>query len=111
MTASLYIHIPFCASGKCDYCDFYSIPIIADNNDNLMDSYIQALLDDTEDQLSRFEIDNIPTVYIGGGTPSAVGAGHITDLLSDLQKIYKKLEKYPSEITIEANPESADESF
>jgi len=111
MTASLYIHIPFCAK-KCDYCDFYSIPAASNSNAQaLTDSYIDAVLCDIEDQINLFNIDNIPTVYMGGGTPSVLGSKRITRLLSSLKTLLKNMDSGPIEFTVEANPESTDEAF
>jgi oxygen-independent coproporphyrinogen-3 oxidase len=111
MVSSLYIHVPFCAR-KCDYCDFYSAPIASNSNAQaLMDSYIDVVLDDIEDQINLFNIDNIPTVYIGGGTPSALGAKRIEKLLSSIKILLTKTGSSPIEFTIEANPESTDEAF
>ena len=94
MAASLYIHIPFCRR-KCVYCDFYSI--IYDNK--AASSYIDVLTDQIK------KIDKGPSsIYIGGGTPTALEP----DLL---KRLFKALEPYSqnvSEFTIEANPESLD---
>ena len=115
MTASLYIHVPFCAS-ICDYCDFYSISINEHNNAALMDGYVDAVLDDIEDQLNMFSVNEIPTIYIGGGTPSVLGAARMGRLLAGIQALLQPLRQAPGasvpfEFTIEANPESADEAF
>jgi len=109
MTASLYIHVPFC-SQKCDYCDFYSVPITP-GTQSLTDSYIEAVADDIEDQINLFNVDNIPAVYIGGGTPSALGAKRVTRLLSSIKKLLANMDAPPFEFTAEANPESTDEAF
>jgi oxygen-independent coproporphyrinogen-3 oxidase len=111
MTASLYIHVPFCAQ-KCDYCDFYSVPVTANSDAPvLMDSYIEAVLGDIEDQIRLFKVDNIPGVYIGGGTPSAIGAKRITRLLAAIKTLLTGMNAAPVEFTVEANPESLDEAF
>ena len=110
MTASLYIHVPFCSS-LCDYCDFYSVPIHTDHDSDFMDSYIIAVLNDVKEQLDRFNVTYVPTVYIGGGTPSMLGAARIRRLLDGLQALLKPMEKPFYEFTVEANPESADEDF
>ncbi|MDR2110090.1 MAG: coproporphyrinogen III oxidase family protein [Spirochaetaceae bacterium] len=101
--ASLYIHIPFCA-GACDYCDFYSIPIRPD--DRRIDGYVDAVINDLEKQTVRFGLGRIPTVYIGGGTPSLLGASRVERLLGGLESLGPF-----GEITVEANPESAGEEF
>ena len=106
---SLYIHVPFCASnnrGRCDYCDFYST---ADENlqNDYIDTFISAVIEDVKYQIKYFNVSEIPTVYIGGGTPSVLGR-HIGVLLDALKKINGFA---PVEITVEANPESATEEF
>lgn len=102
---SLYIHIPFCAS-LCDYCDFFSIT--KDGIDaQYIDAFLEALAVDINYQIRYFDVKNIPTVYIGGGTPSALGK-RISVLLDALNKIPRFS---PVEFTVEANPESAEEEF
>jgi oxygen-independent coproporphyrinogen-3 oxidase len=107
MTASLYIHIPFCA-GTCGYCDFFSVPLGANHDTELLDTFIEAILDDIEDQLALFGIDQVPTVYIGGGTPSVLGPVRMERLLGGIAALLKSV---PVEFTVEANPESADGVF
>ena len=110
MTASLYIHIPFCA-GLCDYCDFFSVSVDAVNDSDLMDSFIGAVLGDVEDQLAIFGVGHVPTVYIGGGTPSVLGASRMERLLAGLQALLVPIGWPPAEFTVEANPESAAADF
>ena len=106
MTASLYIHVPFCAA-FCDYCDFFSLEVTEDTR-RQMDAFIGAVIADIRRQIEFFNIDEIPTVYIGGGTPSALGAKRIRVLLNALNALPGFS---PLEFTVEANPESADEEF
>jgi len=105
--ASLYVHIPFCAS-LCDYCDFFSV---AQSDADEMDAFVGAALDDVEDQLSLFEVDDVPSVYVGGGTPSALGAARVERLLFGLADSLARLRGKPAEFTVEANPESASARF
>jgi oxygen-independent coproporphyrinogen-3 oxidase len=102
----LYIHVPFCA-GACDYCDFYSIPLIAAGTGR-MDVFIDTLLADIADQLAFFSVERVPTVYIGGGTPSILGAKRAGRLFEGLRAL---LPGEPQEFTVEVNPESADEEL
>jgi oxygen-independent coproporphyrinogen-3 oxidase len=69
---------------------------------------VDALLADTEYILAAFGIGHVPTLYLGGGTPSLLGAERIGCLLTGLLSLLPNL---PLEITVEANPESADEPF
>ena len=109
MEASLYVHVPFCADGKCDYCDFYSVPVNSD--DERLPAYVETLLAGAERLFETYAPENIPSVYIGGGTPSVLGPDGIRRLLGGLFQITGRYSPQPAEITVEANPESADEAF
>lgn len=91
--AHLYIHIPFCAS-RCSYCDFYST---AEGLD-LAPGYVAALrreLSAGPAVSARFK-----TVYIGGGTPTLIGADLLQDIMDELAgRIAPQ-----AEVTVEANP-------
>lgn len=104
-TASLYLHVPFCR-GACDYCDFYSLP--AAGGDIRLGQYIDRVLRDTAMLFEKFPLSHMPTAYIGGGTPSVLGAAGISRLLRGIEAL---LPNKPEEFTVEANPESADEAF
>jgi oxygen-independent coproporphyrinogen-3 oxidase len=109
MEASIYIHVPFCA-GACDYCDFYSIPILRNykNDDDRVARYIDLVSEDVIHQIDTYSIDTIPSIYIGGGTPSILGASGISKLMKTIMPAIKK---NPIEISIEANPESLSKDF
>ncbi|MDR0290888.1 MAG: radical SAM family heme chaperone HemW [Treponema sp.] len=109
MTASLYIHIPFCSS-LCAYCDFFSVTS-SETDASLLDAFINALLCDIKEQIALFNVDHVPTVYIGGGTPSVLGAARTSRLLDGIQTLLEPMKQPPSEFTIEANPESLNEDF
>jgi oxygen-independent coproporphyrinogen-3 oxidase len=104
-SASLYLHIPFCVR-KCAYCDFYSVPCKRD--DPRLDALVERLLDDAGRWVHDFGIERIPTLYIGGGTPSLLGAVRIARLLSGLGQLWQEA---PDELTVELNPESLDKAL
>jgi oxygen-independent coproporphyrinogen-3 oxidase len=97
----LYIHLPWCER-KCPYCDFNSheagsIP---------QQAYVDALLDDLEQELPLIWGRRIESIFIGGGTPSLFSADAIDRLFSGLRSL---LNFAPGiEITMESNPGSAD---
>ena len=100
---SLYIHLPWCER-KCPYCDFNSHQ--ADGFDE--QAYIRSLIDDLQQDLPLIWGRQIVSIFIGGGTPSLFSSEAIQQLLSDLRSL---LNFNPGiEITMEANPGSADES-
>ncbi len=121
MIASLYIHVPFCA-GACDYCDFYSVavqpeaPHLEENGttDPRLDLFVDRLLADAEDLFRAFCLERVPTVYIGGGTPSVLGAARMKKMLEGIRKLLPVSadgRSLPDEFTVEVNPESVDEEF
>jgi oxygen-independent coproporphyrinogen-3 oxidase len=78
-----------------------------------MDAFVETLLADIKYQLDFFAVKEIPSIYIGGGTPSVLGARRMGHLLVRLRALIGKAceGKAPIEFTVEANPESADEDF
>ncbi|MDU3421907.1 radical SAM protein, partial [Streptococcus sp.] len=90
---SAYVHIPFCTQ-ICYYCDFSKVFI----KNQPVDDYLRALIREWE----LLDIKELRTLYIGGGTPTAISAEQLDYLLSNLQKNLdlSKLEEF----TIEANP-------
>ncbi|OPZ91105.1 MAG: Oxygen-independent coproporphyrinogen-III oxidase 1 [Firmicutes bacterium ADurb.Bin419] len=93
----LYIHIPFCRS-KCFYCDFNSFAC----RDELIPAYFNALQKEIGMYAKKLENYTIKTIFIGGGTPSAVDAQYLSEI-SEL--INKELNRdKASEISIETNP-------
>jgi oxygen-independent coproporphyrinogen-3 oxidase len=103
----VYIHIPFCGS-KCSYCDFYSLP---GQSEALMGDYVKALARHME-EAGRYIGKNsksgivVDSVYVGGGTPTVLGAKRLTAVLGALKKNFNLATS--SEVTLEANPGTAD---
>lgn len=89
---AVYIHIPFCNS-ICSYCDFCKFL----NYENWTEPYLKALKEEIKEY---YEGDEIKTLYIGGGTPSALNEEYI-DKLFNILKVFKLKEN--AEITFECN--------
>ncbi len=104
MVHYLYIHIPFCIA-KCDYCDFYSIPLCRSGAESR--EYVYALLKEMD--LRRDIAGNLRTVYIGGGTPTLLAAEQIAAILSGVRENFSIAAG--AEITIEANPGTLSERY
>ena len=94
---SAYVHIPFCTQ-ICYYCDFSKVFI----KNQPVDSYLEHLLQ----EFHSYDIQKLRTLYIGGGTPTALSAPQLEVLLDGLTKNLdlSALE----ELTIEANPGDLD---
>ena len=98
----LYIHIPFCAH-KCGYCNFYSV--VNMNSPDLYKKYLDALIKEFEIRINDFN-ENIETIYVGGGTPSIIGANFLEYFFERLFEVINKNKKNDNEIkeiTIEFN--------
>ena len=105
-TASLYVHIPFCPT-KCLYCSFPSDTV--DNCRKMLPDYIDCLcreLDAVEGHLDRTGT-KVQTIYVGGGTPTALPLPllkRLMDRLGDIRKAHDC-----REFTVEAGrPDSID---
>lgn len=107
----LYIHIPFCRQ-KCFYCDFPSFA----GREKKIDKYLQALEQEfallrqrlyQKDNARDTEAKFVPrTIYIGGGTPTALSAHQLAKLLEIVQKYVAVAEA--EEFTVEMNPGTVD---
>jgi len=80
---SLYIGIPFCPT-RCLYCSFTSQSIKFSSK--LTEPYMDALIKEIKAvaQIVKNKQLTIDTVYIGGGTPSALNANQIDRLLKEI---------------------------
>lgn len=96
MARALYVHIPFCQS-ICAYCDFPKVLY----RQNWAESYLSALFA----ELDSYKIGKVGTIYVGGGTPSALPAPLLKRLLEKLSPFLEE----GGEFTFEANPESLSE--
>lgn len=91
---SLYVHVPFCRS-KCRYCDFYSVAM----DDSTARAYVDAVLWELASCAGRLR-HPLQTVFLGGGTPTVLGADLLARLLSGIGKFTGP----ETEVTVEANP-------
>lgn len=99
MTASAYIHIPFCHT-ICHYCDFTKFLY----QEKWISQYLQALENEIK---TYYEKNPLKTIYVGGGTPTALKEEEFLSLLKILDQLEKQ-ETY--EYTIECNVESLTET-
>lgn len=92
---SLYIHIPFC-DHICVYCDFYKMI----SKEEEKEKYVNYLLKELE--IKKDLLNDIETIYLGGGTPSNLNHNLLDKLLLGLSKYinFNNLKEF----TIECNP-------
>jgi oxygen-independent coproporphyrinogen-3 oxidase len=100
---ALYVHVPFCLS-VCPYCDFVVYGgRAARGPQNRIEAVVDALV--TEIEL-RGRAARLGSVYIGGGTPSLLGADQVARLLHAADDAFGIADD--AEITLEVNPGQAD---
>ncbi|KAA1040060.1 radical SAM family heme chaperone HemW [Macrococcus equipercicus] len=89
---SLYIHIPFC-NRICTYCDFNKFLI----KNQPVDAYIDCLIQ----ELEGIDTCTFNTLFIGGGTPTALSVTQLERLLSYIADRFTVTDEW----TMEANPD------
>ena len=100
---SLYVHFPWCIR-KCPYCDFNSHTLKQDLPEK---KYIDALIHDLRAEQQGEERRDLKSVFLGGGTPSLFSGDAVDQLLKHIEEFFSLTS---SEITIEANPGTYDQS-
>ncbi len=96
MIKHIYIHIPFCKY-ICSYCDFCKKYI----KNQPVSEYLRVL--ETEIAMTITEKIEIETLYIGGGTPSALEQKNLKQLQQIIAKFFVFKPGY--EFTFECNPD------
>lgn len=108
----VYIHVPFCSS-RCGYCDFNTYTPGELGSSASFESYLEALERELELAAalreSRGDRRQANTVFIGGGTPSMLGARGLTRILEAIRNTTGIAND--AEITTESNPESTSPEF
>jgi len=103
---NLYVHIPFCKQ-ICSYCGYLKM---IDTTGNIKDAYIDALIKEIKMYKPILLNKNINTLHFGGGTPSLLSTSQLEKILDTLITINPKILETSKEISIEATPESIEES-
>ncbi len=74
---NLYVHVPFCAQ-ICGFCNLFSV---AESSESTHADYCATVLTEMRQRALPHRPARVPTIYIGGGTPSLLDASHIARLL------------------------------
>ena len=78
----LYIHIPFCVK-RCHFCAFYLVM----QEENRIERFLHAL----EHEIAIYAAQlrgtgqRVSTVYVGGGTPTALSANHLSQVFASVR--------------------------
>ncbi len=96
---AVYIHIPFCHH-RCSYCDFN----IYAGMKSLYAPYVEAVAEEIAATAARTGRVRVPSIYLGGGTPSLLPAELIGGLLTSVRTFFDV--DSDAEVTLEVNPTS-----
>ncbi len=109
MPFGIYVHVPFCAA-RCGYCDFNTYtPTELAGSGASPDGWLEAVrreLDLAARTVGRRSVD---TVFVGGGTPSLLGAVRLGAVLDAVRETFGLAPG--AEVTTESNPESTSPEF
>ncbi|WP_445490318.1 radical SAM family heme chaperone HemW [Niallia sp. 03133] len=97
MIKAAYLHIPFCEH-ICHYCDFNKVFL----KGQPVDEYLNALEQEIELTLAQFGRSPLSTIFVGGGTPTALSAAQLERLCGIINNRLEMNGKL--EYTFEANP-------
>ncbi|MCM1439214.1 MAG: coproporphyrinogen dehydrogenase HemZ [Roseburia sp.] len=88
----LFVSIPFCPT-KCEYCSFITAPISATRG--YVNEYVSCL----EKELAGVSplLSEIKSIYIGGGTPFAIGAAELGRIYAAINALNLKKCEYTVE--------------
>jgi putative oxygen-independent coproporphyrinogen III oxidase len=97
MIKSAYVHIPFCEH-ICHYCDFNKVFL----QGQPVDEYLQALEQEIIMTFKQYKADELETIFVGGGTPTALNEKQLERLCEIIRDNLPMSERV--EFTFEANP-------
>jgi len=95
---AIYAHFPWCVA-KCPYCDFNSHSLRGDLQE---DAYVDALVQDMQQEVEWTANRSVHSVFLGGGTPSLFSPAAIERFIGVLQENFALASD--AEVTLEANP-------
>jgi oxygen-independent coproporphyrinogen-3 oxidase len=95
----LYLHIPFCRQ-RCDFCSFY----LELYREQAAAKFLRALQEEIRLYRERSILGNqsLSSLYLGGGTPTAIGAASLVAILTELRTSFSLAPD--CEVTVEAHP-------
>ena len=102
--SALYVHIPFCHR-ICPFCSF----AVRKNRPSVHREYLEAVLLETSRRIQGITINDLESLYIGGGTPSVLSSTEIIFLMQGIRQSW--LQSRDCQISIECNPEDVQSNY
>ena len=103
---AFYIHIPFCHK-ICFYCGCNAYPL---GKEDRVQRYHNAILKEFRLLLPYIDKNRkVSQIHFGGGTPNAIDAQYLVELVEIIRKEFQMIEN--PEIAIECNPAHLDKTY
>ena len=102
--SALYVHIPFCHR-ICPFCSF----AVRKNRPSVHREYLEAVLIETRLRVQGITINDLESLYIGGGTPSVLSSTEIIFLMQGIRQSWPH--SRDCQISIECNPEDVQSNY
>ena len=107
-TFGVYVHVPFCAT-RCGYCDFNTYTAGELGSSASPASWLAGVRAELELAVATTGTRTVDTVFVGGGTPSLLGADGLRAVLDAVRYAYPLAPD--AEVSTESNPESTSSAF
>ncbi|MEZ7236882.1 radical SAM family heme chaperone HemW [Rhodococcus sp. GXMU-t2271] len=104
----VYVHVPFCAT-RCGYCDFNTYTAGELGTSASPQSWLEGLRRELDAAAQLLGSPAAQTVFVGGGTPSLLGADGLGQVLDAVRSSFGLAPG--AEVTTESNPESTSPAF
>lgn len=105
----IYVHVPFCAA-RCGYCDFNTYTASElDGSGASVGGWLDAVRRELDLAAATVGERAVDTVFVGGGTPSLIGAERLGAVLDAVRSSFGLAPG--AEVTTESNPESTSPEF
>jgi oxygen-independent coproporphyrinogen-3 oxidase len=101
---NLYVHVPFCRQ-ICGFCNLYAVS----GSGRELDGYVDAVLAEAARYAGAADPKSVQTLYLGGGTPSILGAGQLERLVTSILRLFAtNPDVVPPETALEVDPATVD---
>src|SRR3954453_808620 len=84
---AVYVHVPFCAS-RCGYCDFNTYTASELGGGESREAYPDTVLSELKLAKNTINLARVGTVFVGGGTPTLLGAAHPGPILDAIDNAW-----------------------
>ncbi|UQA81115.1 radical SAM family heme chaperone HemW [Gardnerella piotii] len=113
MPFEVYVHVPFCLR-RCGYCDFNTYTARDLGEGASRSGYADVAIREMRLVKKWQEFHGIfepkaQSVFFGGGTPTVLKAQDLVRILQEISELWGIMPG--AEVTTEANPDTADESY